>query len=254
MKTLRETSVRLWLPISILVVWELWANFSPNVFFPAPSRVFLRAMETIDISWLSEYFVPTVYTLLLGYGLGALVGIFVGALLGSSNKGYNYLMPAVVFIRKTPSVVKVPVILALFGISFTSQLLAVVIPVAFILLVVSAKATNEPNRAVFDNSRIFGLNRVQATILLFLPSKLDEILASLRAAIQVALVITILSEMLLGRGGLGVFTITAKDLFDPELMWVGIFVVGTIGFAFHEVFQALENRVRSSIARSSERQ
>lgn len=252
MKTIREISVRLWLPTSILAAWELWALLSPNVFFPAPSRVFIRAIETIDSAWLAAYFIPTVYTLLLGYGLGALVGIFVGALLGSSKEGYNYLMPAVVFLRKTPSVVKVPVILALFGISFSSQLLAVIIPVAFILIVVSAKATNEPNRAIFDNSKIFGLNRVQATLFLFLPSKLDEIVASLRAAIQVALVITILSEMLLGRGGLGVFTITAKDLFDPELMWVGIFVVGTLGFAIHEVFQALENRVRSSIARSSE--
>lgn len=250
---MKRLAIRLWLPVSILGSWEILNRISENIFFPSPSKIFARGLEVIDYSWLATYLYPTCLVFLSGYVVGIVSGLVLGSLLAAKPLIHDILMPSAVFIRKTPSVVKVPVILAILGIGYWSQLVSVAIPVAFITMVVSAKAVHEPLPSVSDTSKLLGLSRLQAICYLFLPSKKEELIASARGSIQVALIVTILSEILLGRNGIGMFTVNAKDLFDPELMWVGIFVVGTIGFLAHAFFEFVDRSSRTKLTENGVR-
>lgn len=194
---------------------------------------------------------PTLGVFSGGYVLGVLLGLLIGASVGSSQYAYRAVMPALVFIRKMPSVAQLPIILALVGVSVEAQLVAVVIPVSFVLAVVAAKNAVAPNTAREDLANMIQLSRIERVWLIFLPSGAKQLLAAARSSIQLALILTILSETLVGGGGVGGLLLGAKFLFDFEMMWVAIFLVGTIGFLAHELFGFIEKRLSLKLGERS---
>lgn len=213
------------------------------MFFPAPSTIFNRAAEEITMDWLFKYLGPTLSVFGFGYLYGVFLGVALGAIIGANKHFYGTLIPVLVFIRKMPSVAKLPIIIAIVGLGSTAQLAAVITAVTLVMALVSAKATFEPDISVQDVTLIFKFNTWQRIFLANLPSRIALLSTTAKSAIQLALVLTILSETLVSSGGIGAFTLRAKSLFDLELMWIGIIVMGIVGFLLHEIFTKIEGQL-----------
>jgi ABC-type nitrate/sulfonate/bicarbonate transport system permease component len=230
----------LWFPALVLVLWELSGG---SVFFPAPSTLYSRILEEVTMEWLLKYLAPTLGVFSFGYILGLIIGLGLGTLVGSSKVLYESLIPVLVFIRKMPSVAKLPIVIAIVGLGLNAQLAAVTIAVAFLMALVSAKATYEPDGSVDDTTLLFRFNPIQRIFLANLPSRAELLATTAKSGIQLALVLTILSETLVSSSGIGAYTLRAKSLFDLELMWIGIIVVGLVGFLLHEIFTFAERQI-----------
>ena len=76
-----------------------------------------------------------------------------------------------------------------------------------------------------------------------LPAATGEILAGLQAALQVAVLIMVVSEMLGSGVGLGAFIIRAQSTFMIPDMWLGIFILGLLGIFLNGAFHFIERRV-----------
>jgi NitT/TauT family transport system permease protein len=195
------------------------------------------------MEWLLKYLAPTLGVFSFGYILGLIIGLGLGTLVGSTKVLYESLIPVLVFIRKMPSVAKLPIIIAIVGLGLNAQLAAVTIAVAFLMALVSAKATYQPESSVADTTVIFRFNPIQRIFLANLPSRAELLATTAKSGIQLALVLTILSETLASSRGIGAFTLQAKSLFDLELMWIGMIVVGLVGYLLHEIFSLVERHI-----------
>ena len=247
MTFLRRVLVGTWLPFSILIAWQL---LEPSVFFPRPSSIIERLISEFGSTWLEQNVYPTIRVFMTGYISGIFAGFILGFFAGYWSRIYLGLVPVMVFFRKMPSVAKFPIVMAIIGIGVFSQIFAVALSVALMLALVVAKTIHDPPQNVSDLGRLFKLSRHQKISLLFIPSRFGEIWTVAKSAIQVALLVTIFSETIGSGQGIGALTIRAKSLFDIELMWVGMLVVGLLSFLIHQFFEAIERALVSNFIES----
>ena len=249
---LQRVLLKIWFPILILTLWQLMLRNSTNPFFPSPSKILKSAQSILSRDWFFSSVMPSLQTFILGYVIGCTLGVLLGALIGSNTRTIQIWNPITNFIRSVPSVAKIPVIMALLGIGMSSRVCSVAVAVLFPVLMSTMRAIASTDEQQIEVSRILGLSRSQAMTTVRIPAATGEILTGLHAAVQVALLIMVVSEMLGANAGLGAFIIHSQSTFMISDMWVGALFLGLIGLVLNEIFLHVERRIAPWYFKSKE--
>lgn len=233
----------LFLPVLILVFWQLTAKYWLNPFFPQPLRILKSAQELITFEWIAISVRSSLIVLFVGYFLGSLLGIVAGSLLGEFTQAREVLLPICNFIRSIPSVAKVPLIMAIMGLGISTRITTVVIAVLFPVLMSTVRAVGATKSELLELNRTLKFGRIRGLISIRIPAAIGEILTGLHASVQVAVLAMIVSEMLGSGIGIGAFIIQSQSTFRIANMWVGVFLVGLIGLLLNFLFEKLERKV-----------
>jgi len=114
------------------------------------------------------------------------------------------------------------------------------------------RAVATTSKELNEISLILGYGPVRTLMLVRLPAATGEILAGLHAAVQVALLVMVVSEMLGSGVGVGAFIINSQSTFMIADMWVGILVLGVIGVILNDLFLLAERRIAPWYFKSKE--
>jgi ABC-type nitrate/sulfonate/bicarbonate transport system permease component len=232
-----------WLPLVILVVWQVASARWSNPFFSSPSAIWQSAIRDMSLPWIADVVAPTVLLTLGGYAGGVIFGLVAGTLIGAHPISMSVLGPVAVFIRSVPSAATIPVILAVFGLGNVSLYVAVGVTVGIQVLLVTMLGVARTEGHFRDSAELMRLNFVEKLVLVRLPAAMSDVLVALQASIQTALLVAITVEILAGGPGIGRYVSEALGLFQLPSLWVAVFVVGVIGVLLHEVFFLLEKRL-----------
>jgi ABC-type nitrate/sulfonate/bicarbonate transport system permease component len=75
-----------------------------------------------------------------------------------------------------------------------------------------------------------------------LPNAMPDILAGMRLALTVALIVTVVGEMIASQSGLGQAILLAARSFRASELFAGVVLLGLIGFASNSLLATLERR------------
>ena len=233
-----------WLFVAgLLLIWQLaCVGFSiPNFILPRPSVVaqaFVTQFNPImENSW--DTLVRTVIGFVLAVVLGALLGIAIG----SSRLVYRGLYPVLIGFNSVPKVAVVPVFVIWFGTGTVPAILTAFL-VSFFPIAVNVAtglATVEPE--LLDVLRSLGARKRQILIKVGLPRSLPYFFASLKIAITLAFVGTIISETVASSSGIGYLMMAATANFDTPLVFAGLFVIAALGIVMYALFAVVEQRM-----------
>ena len=233
-----------WLFVAgLLLIWQLaCVGFSiPNFILPRPSVVaqaFVTQFNPImENSW--DTLVRTVTGFVLAVVLGALLGIAIG----SSRLIYRGLYPVLIGFNSVPKVAVVPVFVIWFGTGTVPAILTAFL-VSFFPIAVNVAtglATVEPE--LLDVLRSLGARKRQILIKVGLPRSLPYFFASLKIAITLAFVGTIISETVASSSGIGYLMMAATANFDTPLVFAGLFVIAVLGIVMYALFAVVEQRM-----------
>src|SRR5690606_4692674 len=107
------------MPCLLLGAWQIASSMgmlSP-AYFPAPSRTGEALYESIASGTLWGPFGSTALRMLEGWVVATIVGVFLGALIGSSQAARDYLQPLLEFLRPFPASAIIPAAILVFGLS-----------------------------------------------------------------------------------------------------------------------------------------
>jgi ABC-type nitrate/sulfonate/bicarbonate transport system permease component len=152
-------------------------------------------------------------------------------------------LPITNFIRCIPSVAKVPVVLALLGIGLTTRITTVAISVLFPVLLTTLRAIANTDERLVEYVHVLGFSFWRTLFQVRIPAATGEILTGLQAALQTAVLVMVVSEMLGSGVGLGAFIIRAQSTFMIADMWLGILILGALGVILNGVFHLIEKRL-----------
>jgi NitT/TauT family transport system permease protein len=233
-----------WLFVAgLLVVWQLTCvGFNiPNFLLPRPSVVvqaFVAQFNPImENSW--NTLVRTVIGFILAVVLGALLGIAIG----SSRLIYRGLYPVLIGFNSVPKVAVVPIFVIWFGTGTVPAVLTAFL-VSFFPIAVNVAtglATVEPE--LLDVLRSLGARKRQILIKIGLPRSLPYFFASLKIAITLAFVGTIISETVASSSGIGYLMMAATANFDTPLVFAGLFVIAVMGIVMYAIFAVVEHHM-----------
>jgi ABC-type nitrate/sulfonate/bicarbonate transport system permease component len=90
--------------------------------------------------------------------------------------------------------------------------------------------------------RTFGLNRTAIVFKIILPSAMPYIFAGMRVAVGLALLMTILTEMLSGNSGLGYLVLENQRAFRIRDMYAWLVILAAVGLVINSAMTRVERR------------
>jgi NitT/TauT family transport system permease protein len=238
--------------IGMFVVWELATRLFhiPEFVLPPPSAIFASLwqwhVQILENAW------QTLIRTLIGFGFAILIGGLGGIALGSSRVVYESFYPALVGFNSIPKVAIVPILVIWFGIGTVPAVITAFLLSFFPILVNVATgiATVEPE--LRDVLRALGASRRQVVIKVGLPRAMPYFFASLKIAIAVAFVGSIVSETVAANAGIGNLMLVASSRFELPLAFAGLIVIGIMGIAMYLVCAAIEQRMTGWATRGAD--
>ena len=242
-----------WLVIvGMFVFWEAFVRiFGIQQFvLPAPSAIFQSLWEWRWIILANSW--QTLMTTLVGFAIAIVVGGLGGVALGSSPVVYDSFYPALIAFNSVPKVAVIPVLVIWFGIGTVPAVITAFLLSFFPILVNVATgiATVEPE--LRDVLRALGATRRQVILKVGLPRAMPYFFASLKIAMTVAFVGSIVAETVAANAGIGHLMLVASSRFEVPLAFAGLIVTGVMGVGMYVVCVTLERRMTGWATRGAE--
>jgi NitT/TauT family transport system permease protein len=154
---------------------------------------------------LTRNLFATLWRVLLGFGLAAVVGIPVGILCGCFSRINAFFAPLSVFGRNIPVAALIPLTFSLFGIGEFQKVMFIFIATVAFVLSDTARAIMEVSNQYIDTAYTLGASRWQTIMKVLVPLAMPSIFNSLRLLFGLAFVYIMLGELVTigDTGGLG---------------------------------------------------
>lgn len=234
--------------VTMLALLLLWWFFV--ALFGIESYVLPTPIESIVAIYqylgpLVDNALATLYTTLAGFGLSVAIGLALGILIGSSRLAYSALYPILVAFNSVPKAALVPILVIWFGVGALPAVLTAFV-LSFFPIVVNVAtgfATIEPE--LMDVLRALGATRLDMLIKVGIPRSLPYFFASLKIAITLSFVGSVIAEIVAGNSGIGHVMLVAGSQFNVPLVFAALIVVGIMGVGMYAIFALAERRFTS---------
>ena len=250
-KTLERWSPWILLVIT-LVIWEVLCRaFQVSEFvFPSPSRIWQQFMEFKEV--IAGHAWRTFWVTMAGFGIAIVVGVLLGFVIGSSRIAYAAVYPLMTAFNALPKAAFVPILVVWFGIGIGPAILTAFLISFFPIMVniATGLATLEPE--LEDVLRVLGAKRWDVLVKVGLPRSMPYFYGSLKIAITLAFVGTVLAEMTAGDSGIGYLMQTAGSQQRMSLAFAGLVTIGAMAMAMYELFSWIEKRTTAWAHRGSQ--
>ncbi|MFV0672769.1 ABC transporter permease [Variovorax sp. tm] len=238
--------------VVFFVLWEVLclASGISDLVLPRPSQVAQVLFEKMPLLW--PHTAQTLYTTLAGFVLGVAAGVVIGVAIGSSKLAYDVTYPLLVGFSSIPKVAVVPLFVVWFGAGTVPAVLTSMVISIFpvVVNVATGLASTEPE--LEDVLRVLGARRRDILWNVGLPRTLPYLFASLKIAITLAFVGTVLSETVAANKGIGTVMMIASGNFDVPMVFAGLFLLAAMGVALYAVSSLAERRMTGWAQRKNE--
>ncbi len=238
--------------IGFFVFWELACiGFGiRDIILPRPTQIVATLLQRMPAVW--PHALQTLYTTLVGFGLGIAAGVVLGSLVGSSKLAYDVAYPLLIGFSSIPKVAVVPIFVLWFGAGTVPAVLTAMILCIFpiVVNVATGLATTEPE--LEDVMRALKATRIEILTNVGLPRTMPYFFASLKVAVTQAFVGTVIAETVASNRGIGNLMMIASSSFDVPLVFAGLLILAVMGVALYVIFSFIEDRVTGWARRKDE--
>jgi NitT/TauT family transport system permease protein len=226
--------------ILAVVIWEVAcrAFAIPEFILPQPSLIAGVLYSTAGPIWFHAK--HTLFTTLIGFVLSVGFGLLMGIAVGASQLVYSGFYPLLIGFNSVPKVALVPVLVVWFGIGTVPAILTAFLMSFFpiVVNVATGLATVEPE--LVDVLRSLGAKKRDLIFKVGLPRSLPYFFASLKIAVTLAFVGSVISESIASSEGIGTLMVRAASDFRIGLVFAGLVVTATMGIVMYAAFAVLE--------------
>jgi NitT/TauT family transport system permease protein len=228
--------------LSLFLIWWLAVVLLQIKDYILPSPLVAAEAAYANRYALAVHGTATLATTLAGFALAVIFGLLLGVIIGSFRLAYCALYPVFIGINSVPKAALVPILVIWFGVgswpaigtAFLLSFFPVVVNVA------SGFATIEPE--LVDVLRSLGATRADVIRKIGIPRSLPHFFASLKIAITLAFVGSVIAEIVAGNTGIGNVMLIAGSNFNVPLVFASLLVVGAMGIGMYALFALLERR------------
>ncbi|MFN3745286.1 MAG: nitrate ABC transporter permease [Hyphomicrobiaceae bacterium] len=223
---------------AMLLVWEL-ASSSPTASLPPPSKIWAEASDLIldpffaagsqDIG-LGWRVLTSLQRVAVGFGLAALAGIMLGALVGQSVWAMRGLDPIFQVLRTVPPLAWLPISLAAFRDANPSAIFVIFITAIWPIIINTAVGIRNIPQDYRNVAAVLRLNHLEFFWRIMIPSAAPYIFTGLRIGIGLSWLAIVAAEMLTGGVGIGFFIWDAWNSSRLPDIVVALVYIGIVGF------------------------
>jgi sulfonate transport system permease protein len=228
----RTKAIGLIVPVLLLIVWEVVTQkelFSSLLLIP-PQIVTQTFKELIGNGELADHLLVSFARVFAGFILGSSAGILLGSALGLSKTVEEFVGPTFHAVRQVPLYAWFPLLILWFGIGEKSKVFFIAVAPFYIMALYTLEGIRGVPKEYLEVARVFEYGRRGMLRRFVLPSALPSIATGLRISLSFAWMAVIGAEILAASSGIGYMMNWGRQIFQIDIVFVGIITVGIIGF------------------------
>ncbi len=232
--------------LAFLLLWEVAARLRwiDSFLLSSPSRIVVTLSNLIATGELWLHLGTTLVETMIGFALGAVMGIAIAIVLWWFPTLNRILDPYLVVINSLPKIALGPVLIVWIGSGMPA-----IIAMALLVSVVVTLVTVLSGFLEIDNEKstlleAFGASRGQVLRMVILPGSVPAIISALKLNIGMSWVGVIVGEFLVSRAGLGYLIVYGGQVFRLDLVMASTAVLCVFAGLMYLGIASLENAVR----------
>ena len=229
--------------IRVLTIAALWLAYElvavSGIFFegvvPSSFTVLSALAATLSDPAFYPHLLRTGIEVLSGFLIGVAIGVFVGILFGSSEFVARMLNPWVYYLAPAPKIIFLPILLLVFGVGIGSKIAMAGLSAFFPVVVATYAGMRQIPSVYLRVAVTFNASWRQMVSKVYIPSLVGPVMTSLRLALGVAFIGTLLAEIKLSNMGLGYLIIQHYNFLRiPEMYAVLLltFIIAVVANGF----------------------
>jgi sulfonate transport system permease protein len=221
-----------------LAVQAGWVN---GHLLPAPSEV-VRALMNLGVSDVAGHVGASSGRVAVGFLIGAVLALGVGALVGLSRLAEALLDPMFQALRAIPSLAWVPLLLLWLGIDEAPKITLIAIGAFFPVYMGTISGIRDVDRKLVELARLYGLGGIALARRVLLPAAAPAVLTGLRNGLSLAWMFMVAAELIAATRGLGYLLTDGREMGRADLVFAAILLLAALGQVSDGLMRRWEQR------------
>ncbi len=231
----------------LLTMYQLKEGFNKAVVIPNPYTVVKSFIHLCKNGYAGQtlwsHMGASLGRLLTAIFFAIITAIPLGLLCGYIKKIETVVSTIVEFIRPLPPLAYYTIIILATQIGNTSKVILLFIAAFAPIYIACVQAVKQVRQDYILSAKTLGANGVQIFTNVVLPSALPNIFTGLRTAIGVAYTTLVSAEMVAAVSGLGYMILYAYNVFQTEVVFVGIILIGISAILLDDILKWTEKKI-----------
>ncbi|WP_220136475.1 ABC transporter permease [Streptomyces himalayensis] len=244
-RTALRAAAGLLLPAALLIAWQLAATSGTYTRsqLPPPEAVLDAARSLLDRGELQHHIAISVQRVLIGFAVGASLGLLLGGLVGLSGAARAALAPTVQAIRAVPSLAWVPLLLLWLGIGETPKITLVAIGAFFPVYTTVSAGLDHVDPRLRELGRAYGRRGPALLAQVLIPAAAPAVLSGLRLGLAQGWLFLVAAELIASSMGLGFLLIDSENTGRTDILLLAIVLLALLGKASDALLGVAELQV-----------
>ena len=229
------------LPMIIVIFWisATKNELFPPVILPSIAMVFTSLISQISSGQIFQDVLISLSRVMQGYGIGLILGVFMGTLMGISGSTNKFFSGTFDAIRQIPPLAWIPLVILWFGIGETSKVILIAKASFFPILLNTISGIKSTPKAYIEVAKLYNKNSWKIFRQIYLPYALPNIFVGLRLGLSSAWMTVIAAELIASTSGIGYRINDARNLLQSDVVITGIIVVGLLGVIMDRILDRI---------------
>lgn len=236
---------RVGLLVAILGIWELLAQL--KVIDPfitsSPSRVAVTIGELYNNGTLFSHIGITLLETLIGFIIAVVLGYTVAILLYMSDSARKIFEPYIVVLNSLPKIALGPLIIIWFGTGYTAIIFMTVIVAVIVCIMNTLTGFLSVDKTMLTLMRAMGAKKRAILFKLVIPASLPSMINTLKVAIGLAWIGSIMGEYVASRAGLGYLIVYGGQVLKLDLVMTSTFILCILAGGMYGIISLIEKKL-----------
>lgn len=247
-KIRRRKKIILITQISIFILglafWEIAARLSliDTFLTSSPSNIWNTFLKMSKNGNLAYHVGISVFENIVGFTAGTLIGVLVAIGLWWSDFLAKVLEPYLVVLNSLPKTALAPIIIIWIGTGYDGIIVTAISVSVVITIMNMFNSFISVDEDKIKLLKTFGATKLQIFKKVVLPHSIPDMISTLKVNIGLSWVGVIVGEFLVSRAGIGWLLVYGSQVFQFDLIMMGIFILAIISVIMYKIVSIVENK------------
>jgi ABC-type nitrate/sulfonate/bicarbonate transport system permease component len=220
-----------------ILIWQLLSMRFPPLFLPSPVATFQSSIELWRDGTLVQAIIASLSRIMVGWGFGVIVGVPVGILMGHFRLVRQLLDPYIEFFRFIPPIAFVTLAVIWLGPGESSKVALIFYTTVFTIIINMIAGVQAVSEIRLRAAASLGAGPMRTLLTVIVPSTVPFMVTGARLAMGNSFLTIVSAEIVAAQEGLGALIWTSRNYARTEWVFVGIIILGLLGYACDRVLR-----------------
>lgn len=235
-----------WLILGLLLgLWELFAQLKiiDPFITSSPSRVCKTIGDLYSNNTLFYHIGVTLMETMAGFIIAVIVGYAIAVALWASDSARKILEPYIVVLNSLPKIALGPLIIIWIGTGYDAIIFMTVIVSIIVCIMNMLAGFIAVDKTKLLLMKSMGAGRATTLRKLIIPASLPALMNTLKVAVGLAWIGSIMGEYIVSKAGLGYLIVYGGQVFKLDLVMTATFILCVLAGGMYGIIALIEKKV-----------